>query len=483
MASFATFKAEYFNPQADVSWSSWGGRVSRYGVYRGLYDSTVYEDIHRFAHTLKWSYGLYEGVRSLGSPTFLIASTFKDNIWHGVLDKEALDTGAIPVFTEIEPLRPFIADIWKWSQWGRKKSLLTLTGTVAGDVGLEVIDEIDRVYLKIIQPELVKDVIIDSFGNTKGYTLEFTRNHPERENQAVTYTKIVSKDGDNIKFETLLNDKPYAWPENVNYAGEPVSTWTEAYGFVPFVWFRHIDNGSNYGESEYQAGLSRFREIDEMASRLGDQVRKSVDPIWVAKGVKPDDISFPKTTANRPRPEGEEMKLLCLSSDKADIEPMVADLNIADTLQHIEKLTGFLEETYPEITISRLRTEGNVISGRALRMAQRPVESRIIERRAGYDSGLVSGLQMALSIGGYRNIYPGITLESYERGRLEFEVSDRPVFVIDEVDKSEIEKEFFEAAKVAVEAGIPIKNYLLYRGLTEEEASALTLGAILKPVE
>jgi len=415
----------------------------------------------------------------------LIANTFKDNIWSGVLNQDALDEGAIPIYTEIPSLRPFIADIWKWSQFARKKNLLTLTGTICGDAGLEVIDEIDRVYLKIVEPELVKEVILDSFGNCKGYTIEFDRNHPDRETQTVTYTKVVSKEGDTIKFETFLNEKPYAWPENVDYAGSPVSSWVENYGFVPFTWLRHVDNGTWYGESEYLAGLSRFIEIDDVASKLTDIIRKNVEPIWAIKGAKPKSSeTAPKTgkTILRPRPEGEELNLYYLGADM-DIEPLVANLNIEHSLLHIEKLVEFLEKVYPETMIARMQYQDTPMSGRALRIARQPVETRIRERRIGYDTGLTTALKMSISIGGYRGIYPGITLNSYAQGQLDFTISEREVYPIDPADASEIEKRFWEAAKVAVEVGVPLSGYLLNKGWTTEEVELMlnpTTGAIIQ---
>jgi hypothetical protein len=53
--------------------------------------------------------------------------------------------------------------------------------------------------------------------------------------------------------------------------------WDYPYGFTPMVVFQHNNVGLDFGWSELFPGLSKFREVDDLASKLSDQIRKMVD--------------------------------------------------------------------------------------------------------------------------------------------------------------------------------------------------------------
>jgi len=90
----------------------------------------------------------------------------------------------------------------------------------------------------------------------------------------------------------------YAWPEHVNRDGNPVAVWSEPYGFVPLVLTQHINVGMDWGWSEFHASLSKFREVDDLASKLDDQIRKTVDAKWAVIGMpKPKDTPSVKGRA------------------------------------------------------------------------------------------------------------------------------------------------------------------------------------------
>lgn len=477
-AAMVSFKKSYFDTLDEDAWTGFDARRSRYSIFWGYYENTAYDTIHTWAKTLKFNYRLYESIRNLVSPGFVVAEFFKDHVFGGILDPEAKDTGAIPIYTDDESLRLAIADIWKYSQWPRNKNLFVLKGSIYGDVGLRVVDTRSRVYLEIIDPALVKNVELDAFGNVRAYTLEYSRLHPDNEHNTVTYREEVARDGEFVTFETFMNDSPFAYPDNIDRTGTPRESWKEAYGFVPFVWIKHIDVGEDFGWSEFYPGLSKFRELDDQTSLLSDQIRKTIRPAWLIKGAKPSDMTFPETnpTTRHPQPQRQETNLVYAHSSDVELEPWIAKLDISGAIENIKQLQEALERDYPELALHRLRTEGNVISGRALRIAQMPAETRVAERRGVYDNALKTGLQMAMSIGGFRGIYSGIDLNSYRQGKLDFKISEREIFKVDPMDQSEINKEFWEAAKMAVDAGVSLPGYLEHAGYTEEDISTLLSG-------
>ena len=135
---------------------------------------------------------------------------------------------------------------------------------------------------------------------------------------------------------------------------------------------------------------------------------------------------------------------------------------------HIDGILKDFERDYPELKFDALRVGGEV-SGRALRIARQPAETKVLQRRAGYDDGLKRALQMALSIGGLRGIFSGVNLDSFEAGGLDFEFDERGVFVTDKLDEYEEEQFFWAAAKLAKESTMPLLAYLEHMGWDDEK--------------
>ena len=346
---------------------------------------------------------------------------------------------------------------------------MTLHGAIYGDVILKVVDDVERgkVYIENVYPGLVTELEKDPFGNVKGYTLEEERAHPIND-RPVTYKEIAKRDGQNVVYQTFLNDALYAW-------NEEASEWVEPYGFVPMVHIQHNDVGLGWGWSELHPARSKMHELDDLASLLSDQVRKSVNAKWLFTGVKatsPDQTMTTTETTARPEPGREEEPALYSPDPQSKAFPLIAPIDIEGAIMHIDGILKDFERDYPELKFDALRVGGEV-SGRALRIARQPAETKVLQRRAGYDDALKRAVQMALSIGGLRGIFGGVNLDSFEAGALDFEFDERGVFVTDKLDEYEEEQFFWAAAKLDKEAGMPLLAYLEHVGWDEEEIEAL----------
>ncbi|NTU63917.1 MAG: hypothetical protein HGB05_11090 [Chloroflexi bacterium] len=95
----------------------------------------------------------------------------------------------------------------------------------------------------------------------------------------------------------------------------------------------------------------------------------------------------------------------------------------------------------------------------------------MLQRRAGYDDALVRAQMMAVSIGGMRNYeaFAGFGLESYERGELDHQIGERPVFAVDTLDQLEEEKLLWDTAVQATKAGLPLGSFLRRNGWSDEQ--------------
>lgn len=474
MLALKAFREAYVSSDLlDIdAFNDFAARRLRYAVAWAWYENTAYRDIHKWARKYRIDYALYRYIRNVYNPAYRLGEFYKDHLFGGRLDRDAGDQGAIPLGAEPE-VREAISQVWDWSNWYSRKDVLTLWGTVLGDVMVEVVDDPvrERVYLNVLHPATFESLDLDNYGNTKGYVISKKIPHPET-GRAVVYREIVSRDGELVVYSTYLNGELYAMP------GNPEAQWDAPYGFVPLVAIKHNDVGVDWGWSEYHPMRSKVHEADDLASKMSDHIRKVVDPIWVMKGIAehssakftqqdPDDM-----TADRPAPEREELNAIWNAPKDSSIEAMIYPLTISDALQHIDNILAEIERDYPELR-KDINTASGAASGRALRVARQTVSTKVQQRRANYDKGLIAAQQMALSIGGMRGYFP-FDLDSYERGDLDHTILNRPVFEADPLDKLEIASQMWDAADKALKVGVSLGAFLKTQGYSDVEIEELT---------
>jgi hypothetical protein len=448
-----------------------------------MYENTSYRDVHKWATAYRKQYSLYKYIRGVFNPAYRLGEFWKAHLFGGLLDAEAGEQGAIPIATDNESLRPAIAELWKWSRWQVQKDILTVRGAILGDAVVQVVDDVvrGRVYLSLLYPGKMASIDRDVFGNVKGYVIEENRADPQGGARTVVYLEIVTRNGQDVVYETFLNGRPYAWPENIDQTGNALSTWTEPYGFVPLVVIQHNDVGLDWGWSELHPIRSKVQEADDLASLISDQVRKTVDPIWLMKGMKRAALSLTGATdtadANRPAPGREELQAIWNVPVDGGAEAMVADLKLENVLAHLNGILKEIERDVLELS-SDIHTSAGSASGRALRTARQPVVSKVVQRRANYDGALVAAHQMAIAIGGWRGYseYAGFNLDSYARGDLNHTIAEHPVFEEDPLDKIEVDAAFWQAAISATKAGVSLEGYLRDLGWDDARIAILELN-------
>jgi hypothetical protein len=464
--------ADFITPQA---------RRLRYALLWSAFDNTIYRDIHRFARTHRAAFGLYKYVRAIHNPAYRLGEYYATHLHGGSLaiaaDGGAANSGAIPIDTEHAALRLAIATLWRDSRMSAVKSLYGRFGAVLGDVCLAIVDDPLRqqVQIHVRHPGAYTAIYRDAMGNVKGYQLDEQRLDPRpgaRDGAIVDYTEIVGRDGDLVTYQTLLNRVPYAW-------NGVAATWSEPYGFVPLVAVQHIDVGLGYGYSELLAGLPKMREVDDIASKLHDQIRKSVDAPWLFTGVTGGTNADPSSDTTASPAKGREEIPALYGPIGASAQALVAPLDIGAVNERIGGIVTELERDYPELRADIASASGDA-SGRALRVARQAVSTKVNERRVGYDDGLVRAHQMAIAIGGMRKYpgYAGYSLDSYARGDLDHRISERPVYAPDPLDTIEISAAFWAAASAAKAAAgsLGLAQYLEDAGWDAAKIAALLIA-------
>jgi len=469
MIAAKTFREQYvISDFIDADdFEDYGGRLVRYQILWAWYENTAFRDIHKWAQAYRRQYGLYKYIRNIYNPSYRLVEFWKMMIWGGLLTPEAADTGAIPITTKNEKLRPAISALWLASGWAQTKDIVTMWGSCLGDVGIRVVDDPvhKEVRLEPIHPSSIRDLTIDRRGYCKGYVVEEIR---ELDGKDVTYREVVTREpgSDVVTFKTYANNKLYAW-------NDVSAEWSEVYGFVPFIAIQHNNVGFDYGWAEVHPLRSKVNEVEDLASKLHDYIRKAVDPVWLFNFKKPrgDPASAGGVAAGR-----DETPAMYIPTPEAKAQALITDqLDIQKTSEEIGHLLKETERDYPELQMD-IWTAGEDTSGRALRQARQRVEKKVVQRRATYDGALVRAHQMAVAIGGFRGYvgYQGFDLKSYEKGDLDHTITpSRPIFEIDPRELADERKLFWEAVRAATDAGTPLETVLLEMGWDDTKIAAM----------
>lgn len=478
MAGARAFKEAFMsaNLSDPVAFADVNARRMRYAVLWAFYENTAYRDVHLWSQAYRSRYGMYKYSRNIYNPAFRLGSFWQTHLAGGGLDPMAGDGSEIetslPIITDNQALRDALATGWRNSNWSVRKNIMTLWGSVMGDVGLRVIDDTDRnkVYIDVVHPGSISDITLDAFGNCKAYTLEGIVADPrEGKSGTVTYGEVAFRDGDSVVYETYLDGKPYGW-------NDMPATWDEPYGFIPFVLVKHNDVGLDWGWSELFPALSKVREVDDLASKMSDQVRKMVDSPWLMAGVKKSDITVKGADRSDENPEpGRQEVPMIYAPSGSTATPLVAPLDLAAAAGHVNAILAEIERDFPELQHD-IWSAGGDASGRALRVARQRVESKVLMRRTNYDNALVRIFQMMVSIGGYRNYdgFTGFDLDSYGNGDLEMSIGERPVFKADPIDDIEQAQMLWQAVRTAALTGIGPDVFLAHEGWSDEEIAKIT---------
>ena len=420
-------------------------RKLRYQIFWSMYENTMYRDIHSWAQALRTQYGLYKNIRNIYNPTFRMVEFWKMIVWGGFLDDEAEETGAIPIKTSSEQVRKGIKQLWQDSNWALYKDILVGWGTSLGDTAIRVVDdtELREVRMEPVHPATIKDIEFDPKNNVTMYELEEGRLHWETEKE-VTYREIATLVGDVVTYETFVDDTPTGWD------GQP-ETWSEQYGFIPFVMIQHNNVGSSWGWPEVHAALSKINELEDLASKLSDYIRKVVDPVWLFNFKKPKvdadmQMQTENASANRPYPGREEMPAIYVPNPQANAIPLVTDMiDVEKTLMAINGILSELERDFPELQMD-IWSVGGYTTGTAMKTARQRVERKVQQRRPNYDGALIRAHKMALSIGSQRS-YDGYSGFDGELTDDKFDHSipaDRIIFEADALEELDKKKKFWD---------------------------------------
>lgn len=465
---FKTFRQAYvtYDILDKRDFDDYNARILRYAIMFAFYENSVYDQLRDWSITYKTNYSLYKYIRNIYNPANRLTEFWRAVTWGGLLDPEAGEQGAIPIQGASSSLRTAIATLWEETNMTMQKDLITLYGSSMGDVGIKVVDEPsrDRVFLKVIHPSEIRDILIDHRGHCQGYVLE--SDTYDDAGRRLTRVEVCERGtGDNIDYTTYVDGK-LTRQESIPY------------GFVPFSMIRHNYVGDTYGWAEMHPHRPKIHELDEQASKLHDYIRKAIDPVWLFNFQKPrsglnlKDESTTATTSN-PQPGREDIPAVYVPSAHARAQALVTEnIDLDQIGNRITALVSELERDLPELQMD-IWTAGGYTTGKALKTARQRVEKKVITRRPMYDDPLTNLHGMAIAIGGERGYpgYEGFSLDSYVRGDLKHHIpTERPVFDTDALEAVERKQIFWNVVFQAIKNGSDVETVLIDLGWSQQKA-------------
>ena len=455
-------------------------QMTRHATYEQMfayYSNTAFDEVATWAR-YRQRYNLYRYTRPIFNPVTRVVDFYAEHIYPGVLSTEPiLDGGvqsAMPFAYETpEELRQAAFQVWQWSNWQINKDIMVQNGALAGNVLVEIKDDLERgkVRYQVFYPTFVKDFRLDEYGNLTAYVLEYPVSDARIDNgRTFTYAKEVQKDF----IAYYKNGQPHDYGN-----GEVIAN---PYGFVPAVWAKHRDIGTDHGVPAMRSSIAKIDELNSMVSHTADHIHKRIESpriLWSNDKIKP---LFGSETLDSTDFDSRQQQVLLKGTSGGSTDTLVGDLDPQTIIPMIEKFTEEIEKDYPEITLYEKLRDQNIVTAPGAARLMGDVAKKISMPAANYDSANVKLVQMSLAIGGYRanngdwgevltpqqKKFLPFDLESYNKGELDFGFTPRAL--TSPTSREEADELTVRASAVSVlEKVLPLEERLKLLGKRPEE--------------
>ncbi len=472
----------YLDPETNTGAGTFSSDAARYRLLQAYTQNSVFEDLNAWSSYVG-NNRLYTSVRSIYNPVARLVDFYVSAIYPGVLsaDGKNLPDGvplAIPLGEDTpDELKDAIAQFWAWSLWQTGQAKMVYTGASLGEVLVELIDEVDRGKVTPEQPwpGFVVDLMLDSSGNVKKYSLEYDA----EDDGGKRY--VYRKDVDNV--------------EVIEYRDKEISRRERhGFGFCPAVWVKHRDLGGEHGAPAVRCGFGKLDELNSLASLIHDQIAKVVESpgiLWaagrIAAAVSAEDEAAMTAEARR------AVRSLLKGPEGGSFSPMVGNLDLGAAMPYVEKLIGEIEADHPECVMYQELRGMSQVTGPAAQRLLGDVAGLVGRAAANYDEQSRKLFQMAVAISGHRLKqgagawarrttaqlkFAPYDLGSYERGDLDFEIQPRPLLPETRRERYEAAQAQAVAVSTLVGAGVPWALALKMTGEDEEAIAEFTTARV-----
>ena len=425
---------------------------------------------------------LYKHTRLIYNPVPMLVDFYVDNIWERAANDDFPNL-AVPVEKDTdEKLITAIAQLDQWGMWLAEASKLKRFIAATGNALVEGVDDLNRgkVLHKVCWPGHVRKIELNATGDIQSYILEYEVWDSERQ-KTFTYRKEVDKE----EYRYFYDDKPWTPP------GKSGSVEKNEYGFVFAVWFKHIDDGSDYGVPACH-NYDKVDNVNALASHVDDYMHRDIESPKII-GAAGDII--PIVGAYRDKkgivhPQDPRLNWMVLKADTSKGPVSVNDLSgvlkLGEASPELDRQLKSFENDYPELQAATIMRENAQLSGAALERMLGPAQNRLDGVQPGYNQQLIKLRQMGLAVGGMRanrggwsqlttqqRVFLPFNLVSYEKGELEFTLKQSQLVHETEDEQESTKLKKAQRGAAILDIGGDELEALQVAGYTEEQAQEI----------
>ncbi len=399
-----------------------------------------------------------------------------------------------------DPVKAAVDQIHLWSNWGRAKRKHARWVSLYGEAFIKVVSDppAGRVYFELIEPQYVTDYSIDVRDFVTSCRLDIPQTTVTRAGTEYwTHTELWDKDTQSVRVWRTEGDYAAVANRHTDDLGAPIdelplSTW--GIDFVPLCRapFREIDDGRAIGA--IQPAIEAIIESDLSTTNLHGTVFSELAGAKVLKAVGLDAAGRPLPAPVVPNAEprydalGRQVGGPGTQTDgtvtvgrrefwrlpgNMELEDVIPDINYLAALEINREHWRYLEVRLPALSYARLsELTGGDLSGKAITYKMRAFVDQVEEGRSNVLACLTQADMMALTMGAFIGLFPGIG--TFEAGDYAHDFEDTPILHISSLDEAEEQRARGQAAQAYAAAGIPMSVILTDTlEMSEEEATEI----------
>jgi hypothetical protein len=430
---FSAAISAFMNPDGILGQMSVNDRIALYTLAWNYYRSRQFSSEVADWTTYLNERGLYKHTRLIYNPVPSIVDFYVDNIWKSDDETRKLNDSLVtPLAANTEPnIVDAVAVLDLWSNFDSEKQKIKRYTAATGNCLLEMIDDNERekILQKTVWAGFVKEFELNETGDLQSYILEYDVWDYELK-RSYKYKKEVDK----VSFRYFRDDRQYDEVENF-------------YGYCPAVWFKHIDDGSDYGLPACNH-LEKVNEVNSLASHLHDNIHKDIESAKVLGfDADPSTIQYlsGSETAD-PRLD----RILYAIKGNVSMSDLSGDLKLDEAKPYLEMLIASFTDDYPELQAAAVIKENSQLSGAALERMLTPAQNRLDNAQGYYNRQLIKFRQMQISAAGWRTrngwlndtpqqqVFAPFNLDSYEKGKIDFQLKQSRLISETEAEREDI---------------------------------------------
>ena len=333
-----------------------------------------------------------------------------------------------------EAIRQAQATLYEWSSWDVEGDDWLEDGATTGEAVIKVVPDLDEriVMLQRLKPEialLVGGHLDRESGERLPLALIVDPQATDSDGAAYEYAEAITP----AEIRTYRDGAPQG------YDGNP-DRYPNHLGFVPIVWAKN----DSECRPTFAKAQPQLNSVNELASYLADIIGRHAEPQWAAKGVEEGELVK----------SGDNVWFLPAG---ADVEAILATIDIAGTLEFIREVKLETKSNLPELAFDDLRAKDQIAT-ETLSIQLMELDAKVWRMRRRYDAALVEAHVMAATAAAASGIPDLSALLAPHQ--FDYKRPVRPISRLDQIREEEAElaleaqRSIFSGERLTATAGV-----------------------------